>query len=98
MNQIKKLICGNTKTLKSYREGLLETFWLGSYTLLIDYTARIYRNGQAKMNAGTKEIFDRIGSAAETLIVQAASMLRNTKRYGNCFAGKHQQFVTVHCL
>jgi hypothetical protein len=43
------------------------------------------------LNAGTKEIFDRIGSAAETFGDRVANMLRSTKLYGNCFAGNRQQ-------
>jgi REP element-mobilizing transposase RayT len=85
----------NTRTHKSDREGLLETFSLGSYMLLIDYTARIYRKGKARLNAGTKEIFDRIGSAAETFGDRVANMLRSTKLRGNCFAGRREQLEPV---
>jgi hypothetical protein len=42
----------NTRTHKSDREGLLETFSLGSYMLLIDYTARTYRKGKARIERG----------------------------------------------
>jgi hypothetical protein len=46
-----------------------------------------------QLNAGTKEIFDRIGRAAETFRDRVANMLRSTKLYGNCFAGKREQLA-----
>jgi hypothetical protein len=47
------------------------------------------------LNAGTKEIFDRIGSAAETFGDRVANMLRSTKLRGNCFAGRREQVEPV---
>ena len=47
------------------REGMLETFSLGSYLLLIDYTSRMYRQGKARMNPAVQEIFDRLQSSSE---------------------------------
>jgi hypothetical protein len=47
-----------------------------------------------QLNA-TKEIFDRLGSATETFGDRVANMLRSTKLYGNCFAGRREQLDQV---
>jgi hypothetical protein len=45
--------------------------------------------------AGTKEIFDRIGSAAETMGDREANVLTSSKLRGNCFAGSREQLEPV---
>jgi hypothetical protein len=39
---------------------------LGSYLRLVDYTARLFREGKAAISREVAEIFDRLGSSAET--------------------------------
>ena len=68
------------------REGMLETFSLGSYLLLVDYTGRIWRNGKANMNAGLKEVFDRIGSSAEYWSARIQQMMQSKDLRGTVFA------------
>jgi hypothetical protein len=46
-------------------------------------------------NSVEELIFDRIGSAVETFGDHVANMLRSTKLYGNCFAGKREQLEPV---
>jgi hypothetical protein len=53
------------RRLRSSREGMLEGFSLGSYLLLVDYTGRLFRSGEATISPALAGIFDRLGSSAE---------------------------------
>jgi hypothetical protein len=53
------------RQLNSPREGMLEGFSLGSYLLLVDYTGRLFREGEAVISAELSGIFERIGSSAD---------------------------------
>jgi hypothetical protein len=50
----------------STREGMLEGFSLGSYLLLVDHSGRLFREGKAMISREVAEIFERIGTTAET--------------------------------
>jgi hypothetical protein len=50
--------------LDSKREGMVEGFTLGSYLLLVDYTARLLREGKASLSRDLAGIFDRLGCSA----------------------------------
>jgi hypothetical protein len=54
------------RRLGSSREGMLEGFPLGSYLLLVDYTGRLFREGKPVISREVAEIFERIGTSAET--------------------------------
>jgi hypothetical protein len=45
---------------------MLEGFALGSYLLLVDYSGRLFREGKAMISQEVAEIFERIGTTAET--------------------------------
>lgn len=49
----------------SRREGMLEGFTLGNYLLLIDATARLFRDGKASMSSELAGIFDRFDGSAD---------------------------------
>jgi hypothetical protein len=53
------------RRLDSPREGMLEGFSLGGYLLLVDYSARLYREGKATLSRAVAEILDRLGSSAD---------------------------------
>ncbi len=53
------------RRLDSAREGMIEGFSLGNYLLLVDYTARLYREGKATLSRAVAEILDRLGSSAD---------------------------------
>jgi hypothetical protein len=72
----------------SEREGMLETFSLGSYLLLVDYTGRLYRSGKARMTAGVKEVFDRLGTSAEFWSHRLKRMLTSRELRGSFFAAR----------
>jgi len=84
----------NAKT-KSNREGMLETFSLGSYLLLVDYTGRLFRNGKANMSAGVKEVFDRLGTSCEFWSDRIKKMLSSRDLRGSYFAADNSK---VHDL
>ena len=54
------------RRMDSTREGMLEGFSLGSYLLLVDYSGRLFREGKARISREVAEIFERIGTTAET--------------------------------
>ncbi|MGO9467364.1 MAG: transposase [Isosphaeraceae bacterium] len=54
------------RRIDSTREGMLEGFSLGSYLLLVDYSGRLFREGKALISREVAEIFERIGTSAET--------------------------------
>jgi len=53
------------RLLDSQREGMLETFTLGNYLKLVDYTGRLMREGKAAIGTELDEILTRIGSTAD---------------------------------
>jgi hypothetical protein len=77
------------------RPGMLESFSLGSYLLLVDYTARLYRRGKVRMNAAVQEIFDRLGTQGELWIGRMRRMLQSRDLRGSFFAS---QAATVRAL
>ena len=70
---------------RSAREGMLESFSLGSYLLLVDYMGRVYRNGKARMSAGLKEVFERMGSSSEFWSERLKKMLGSRDLRGSFF-------------
>ena len=47
------------------REGMLETFSLGGYVMLVEYTGRMYRKGKAQIDAGVADVLTRLGTSVE---------------------------------
>ncbi len=70
---------------KSSRAGMLESFSLGSYLLLVDYTGRLFRNGKARMSSAVKEVFDRLGTGAELWSERIKKMLSCRDLRGSYF-------------
>ena len=54
------------RRMDSTREGMLEGFSLGSYVLLLDYSGRLFREGKSLISQQVVELFERIGTTAET--------------------------------
>ncbi len=44
---------------------MIEGFSLGNYLLLVDYTARLFREGKATLSRETAEILDRLHTSGE---------------------------------
>jgi hypothetical protein len=53
------------RRLVSPPEGMLEGFSLGSYLLLVDYKARMFREGKAAISAELSGILERLGSNSD---------------------------------
>ncbi len=66
------------------REGMVGTFSLGSYVALVEYTGRLFRNGKARINAGVKDIFERLGTSEEYWGDRVKAMLQSRELRG-CF-------------
>jgi hypothetical protein len=47
------------------REGMLEGLSLPKYLLLVDHTARLFREGKAQLDSAVAPIFDRLGTSAD---------------------------------
>ena len=73
------------RRLDSAREGMLEGFSLGSYLLLVDDTARLYRENKAVLSREAAEILDRLGSSAERWEARL-NALRQGRLLGRFFA------------
>lgn len=69
----------------STREGMMPTFGLGSYLLLVDHTSRLLREGKASVSRGVAEIFTRLGTNAETWRQHFEKLLGH-RLLGRCFA------------
>jgi hypothetical protein len=70
----------------SNREGMLASFSLGSYLLLVDYACRLYRDGKASMNSAEKEVFDRLDTSQEFWGETVRRMLKSRDLRGSFFA------------
>ena len=82
------------RALDSPREGMLEGFSLGSYLLLVDYTGRLFREGKAVISRQVAEIFERLGSSAETWQARLEK-LRKGRLLGRFFAASRQRLRDV---
>ena len=72
----------------SDREGMLEGFSLGSYLLLVNYTGRLFRQGKARLGAGVREIFERLGTSQEIWGDRLKKMLSSSVLFGRYFASQ----------
>lgn len=80
------------------REGMLNTFSLGSYVMLVDYAGRIFRKGKTSMSEGLESIFERLGIDHEAWTMQVKEMLKSTKLRGNSFSTRSPEFrVSQSC-
>jgi hypothetical protein len=75
---------------QSSREGMLETFSLGSYLLLLDHTGRLFRAGKARMSWGLAEVFQRLGTSQEYWSERIKKMLASRDLRGCFFAADPQ--------
>ena len=69
----------------SPREGMQESFSLGSYLLLVDYTSRLYRTGKARLSEEVAGILERLGTSAEYWESRLKSMLDKSRILGSYF-------------
>ena len=53
------------RRVDSQREGMLESFTLGNYLMLVEHTGRFLRKGKAAISSELADIFERLGTTAE---------------------------------
>ncbi|QDV56166.1 hypothetical protein [Rosistilla oblonga] len=80
---------------ESCREGMLESFPLGSYLLLLDYTGRLFHEGKANMEAGVKEIFERLSSSLEAWQTRTDRMLHSKSLRGSFSASNNATVAAI---
>ena len=68
------------------RPGMVGSMSLGSYLLLVEYTGRLFRFGKANINAGVRDVFDRLGTSVEFWNDRVQKMLRSFALRGHVFA------------
>jgi hypothetical protein len=64
---------------------MVEGFPLGSYALLVDYTARLFRDGKVAISRERAAIFDRLGTTAKSWRVRLAKLSQG-RFFGRVFA------------
>jgi REP element-mobilizing transposase RayT len=82
------------RQLDSSREGMIEGFSLGSYLLLVEYTARLFRDGKATISRKLTGIFDRLGTSAENWWSRLEK-LSNGRLLGRFLASKRERLREV---
>jgi hypothetical protein len=82
------------RRLDSRREGMIEGFSLGNYLLLVDYTARLFRDGKATLSRTVADILDRLGSSADHWHARLEK-LRRGNLLGRFFATSRQRLRAV---
>jgi REP element-mobilizing transposase RayT len=71
--------------LDSIREGMMQSFSLGSYVKLVDYTGRLFRQGKASIAAELAGIFQRLGCSPQSW-QNRMEKLRRSSLHGRFFA------------
>jgi hypothetical protein len=82
------------RRIDSTREGMVEGFSLGSYVMLVDYTGRLFRDGKALISREVAEIFERLGTSAETWQARLRK-LSEGRMLGRFFAASRQRLRDV---
>ena len=77
------------------REGMLETFSLGSYLMLVDYTGRLARGGKARMSSALKDVFSRLETNAEMWQHRLGRMLASSSNLRGTFFATGANTISV---
>ncbi len=75
----------------SKREGMLESFSLGSYLLLVDYSSRLWREGKAQVSPSVVGIFERLDTSAEIWGARLKKLLGAKKLCGSFFTSSRDR-------
>lgn len=77
------------------REGMLEGLSLAGYLELVDWTARLWREGKARMSQQVAGIMERLGSSAEYWEWRLKKLLGKSRLLGSYFATKGERLQEV---
>ena len=85
------------RELDSSGEGMLCGFSLGNYLLLVDYTGRLFREGNAAISAELAGILERLGTTAESWQARLEK-LKAGRLLGRFFAASRERLreAAVH--
>ena len=75
----------------SVRGGMLESFSLGSYLQLVEYTGRCYRRGKTRISSRLQEIFERLGTSEAYWSSRMQKMLSGVDLRGHFYAADPQR-------
>lgn len=78
------------------REGMVDSFSLGSYLMLLDCTGRMYRTGKANMEAGVKYVFERLTSTLKSCGSTTDKMLHCKRLRGSFFASEKETVDAIN--
>jgi hypothetical protein len=78
----------------SSREGMFDGLSLGSYLLVVDYTARLFRTGKSRISADLAGVFERLGTRVENwqLLMER---LQRRRLFGRFFAASREKLQEV---
>ena len=80
---------------KGRREGMLPGLSLASYLELVDWTARLWRQGKARMSVEVAGIMQRLGTSAEFWEARMKKLLGKSRPMGSYFATSRQKLVEI---
>jgi REP element-mobilizing transposase RayT len=80
---------------KSKREGVIESISLGCYMLLLEYLAKLFRTGKARIHPCICEAMEELGISAEEFGDRVVKMLESDELRGNCFAANQKNLDRV---
>jgi REP element-mobilizing transposase RayT len=82
------------RRLDSAREGMIEGLSLGQYLLVVDETARLFREGKAVVSRAATEILDRLGGGVDSWQARLKA-LRAGRLLGRFFASSRQRLREI---
>lgn len=77
------------------REGMLESFSLGSYLLVIDYTSRLFRSGKARVSEEVAGIFARLGTSPDYWENRLKKLFDKPRMLGNYFSTRPDRLRAI---
>jgi REP element-mobilizing transposase RayT len=77
------------------REGMLPGFSLSSYLKLVDWTARLCRNGKGRVTEEVAGIMTRLGTSAEYWLSHLHKLLGKTRWLGNYSATRAERLKSI---
>jgi hypothetical protein len=78
----------------SSREGMFDGLSLGNYLLVVDYSARLFRAGKARISAELAGVFERLGSRADNWQLRMEK-LRRGRLFGRFLAASQEELQKV---
>jgi REP element-mobilizing transposase RayT len=82
------------RQLDSAREGMIEGLSLGQYLLVVDETARLFREGKAVVSRAAAEILDRLGGGVASWQARLKA-LRAGRMLGRFFASSRRRLREI---